>query len=639
MQRSLVALTATLTLAAGLLAAAPAGGAPPEFEHLDPGGQPTLVEDLPVNVVFIGHERDEVDAASYRQRLADRYEPIVRSRAFYGIQEKLGITHRYDYNIRYAGQQYENRFFAQLNQLAEPAPLTDFQKEYNQQTNNALVVRDNHRISAPFVERWLALNPPEGIDTRRNTVYLIDWYDRPDFKFHVYTKTNEPDPDTGYNFGRERASRKIVAWGGTPVSDEENGYGTTRRVWFHDLSAGPELWAGNFNVDDADLDGDGRADYRIPAAWEYAAGAYRSPAALTGDLAKLTRYVALDLLFTTSPLYPVELPTDEPPTSVNIDSNTYEGWPGVDASEEYITRGLLQSELSELLRRNDLSYDNQDLPYRGDAKRCYLQLLNDQSCYPELGYPPFANLFLQNSFQLLRTKDDGDRVDYEMPLFNYSVGRGVDVPALGFADDNYRDGTQSYVFSFISPDVVASGYGLTTTMIHEVGHHTGLSHPHDGYDSQRDLDFVASGDFFFAWAGDEQNSIMSYIDLNWDFSQFDQDNMARFQSAALIEAANRLAAEALDSEHAGRAYSALRNADREVGDAEAAFADHDYHSSLSSAERAYELAREGAREAGVDVERSEERARIANQAARQAPSVHQPGEFIDTLEEGPRDQP
>ena len=89
------------------------------------------------------------------------------------------------------------------------------------------------------------------------------------------------------------------------------------------------------NVDDADLDGDDEPDYRIPPAWEYGVG-YRPPRALTGDLAKLVRYVALDLLMTTSPLYPVELPTREPPTSIDLDSNTYEGWPGVDAVVAYI---------------------------------------------------------------------------------------------------------------------------------------------------------------------------------------------------------------------------------------------------------------------------------------------------------------
>ena len=108
---------------------------------------------------------------------------------------------------------------------------------------------------------------------------------RPDFKFHVYTKTGEPDPDTGYDFGANRDSRKIIAWGGTTADDEETGLGgTDRRVWFYDLSAGPESWTGNWNVDNADLDGDGVPDYRMPPIWEYrhgrlprAGGAVRRP--------------------------------------------------------------------------------------------------------------------------------------------------------------------------------------------------------------------------------------------------------------------------------------------------------------------------------------------------------------------------
>ena len=151
---------------------------------------------------------------------------------------------------------------------------------------------------------------------------------------------------------------------------------------------------------------------------------------------------------------------------------------------------------------------------------------------------------MQNLEQLARTKDDGDTVDYELPLFNYAVDTDDPTP-LGFADDNWSDGTQSFVFKFINPVIVELGYGLTTTQIHEVGHHVGMSHPHDGYDSESGTDITPTGDFYYAWHGDSVNSIMSYIDLNWDFSQFDQDNMARFQTAAYVEAANRLAGEAL----------------------------------------------------------------------------------------------
>ncbi len=172
-----------------------------------------------------------------------------------------------------------------------------------------------------------------------------------------------------------------------------------------------------------------------------------------------------------------------------------------------------------------------------------------------------------------------------------------------------------------------------------MGHHVGLSHPHDGYDSESRVDFGPTGDFFFAWAGDESNSIMSYIDLNWDFSQFDRDNMDRFQTAAFIEAANRLAEATLSAERPGRAADELRRADRAIGLAEDAFAAHAYPRAVGTAEGAYELALRGAREAGVDVAAFQAQARVGNEAARRASAIHQPGEFIDTLEDGPRSQP
>jgi hypothetical protein len=634
----IVAAAVATVLSLGGAAAGQASA--PRYQHLNPGGQPRLTERIPVNVVFVGYDQPAISRSAYLGALPRRYEPVVRSRLFYGIEEKLGLSYTYDYNVKFADRTYEDRFFAELSRLATPAPLTVFQEDYNDQVGNVLDVVDNHFIDAPSVERWLAFHPPSGIDTRRNTIYFINWYGRSDFKFHVYTKTNEPDPDTGYNFGVQRASRKIIAWGGT-TDDEENGLGSTRRVWFHDLSAGPESWTENWNVDDPDLDGNGVEDYRMPAIWEYTAGGYRAPSALTGDLALITRYVALDLLFTTSPLYPVELPTARPPTSINLDSNTYEGWPGVDASATYIKPNLLLQELRELRWTNRLDYDSQDLPFEGDASRCYFAVMvDDESCYPELGFPPFANFFLQNTFDLERTQDDQGRVDYELPIFNYAVGEGVDVPALGFADDNYVDGTQSYVFAFVSPEVVEAGYGLTTTLIHEVGHHVAMSHPHDGYDSTSGVDFGPEDEFFFAWAGDESNSMMSYIDLNWDFSQFDRDNMDRFLAAAYNEAANSLAAEVLADRDARKARDELRAADALIGLTRAALANHNYRGAHGLARLAFNKVVEAAEE--VDTSDAAIAARVAGPTApsKAAPGAHDADEFIDTLEPGgPRSQP
>jgi hypothetical protein len=639
--KSIIIAVSILTLV-NLVGAPASSAAPPRLQHLDPGGQPRLVEQVPVNVVFVGYAPNQVDRSQYRAVLPQRYEPVVRSRLSYDIVEKLGLRYNYDYRISYTDRAYEDRFFAELTRLATPAPLTQFQQQYNDQAGNVLTVANNHFIDAPSVERWLAFHPPAGVDTRRNTIFFVNWYGRPDFKFHVYTKMDEPDPDTGYNFGDLRASRKIIAWGGTTARDEENGLGSTRRVWFHDLSAGPESWTDNWNVDEPDLDGNGVEDYRMPAIWEYAANGYRRPGALSRDLGLITRYVALNLLFTTSPLYPVELPTSRPPTSINLDSNTYEGWPGVDASARYINPGLLLDELRELRWSNTLDYDNQDLPFTGEASRCYFLVMEqDRSCYPQLGYPPFANFFLQNTFELERTRDDQGRVDYELPIFNYAVGEGVDVPALGFADDNYRDGTQSYVFAFVSPDVVASGYGLTTTLIHEVGHHIGMSHPHDGYDSTSGVDYEPEDQFFFAWAGDESNSMMSYIDLNWDFSQFDHDNSNRFLTAAYNEAANGLAEAVLADPDAARASDELRVADGLLGRAKAALAAHEYVVAHALARLAYEAVAAGARQVGVPVAAQVSAADANLTASPNAKAVHQADEFIDTLQpgSGPRSEP
>ncbi|HJW61512.1 MAG TPA: hypothetical protein VJ931_17910, partial [Actinomycetota bacterium] len=166
---------------------------------------------------------------------------------------------------------------------------------------------------------------------------------------------------------------------------------------------------------------------------------------------------------------------------------------------------------------------------------------------------------------------------------------------------NYRTGTQSFVFNFVSPGVVESGYGLTTTMIHEDGHHLAMSHPHDGYDSETGVDYEPTGEFYFAWLGDESNSMMSYIDVNWDFSQFDRDNMNRYMAAAFARFGNQVAADVLADPDAGRAADELAAADSLLGASKLAFRHHRYLAAAFTAKAAYDQVRKGARQAGVPV--------------------------------------
>jgi hypothetical protein len=585
-----------LMLAVPGVAAADRGG-------LNPGGLTDFDERVTVNVVFVGFDEADVPWHQVRSQLPSESEPIVRSRASYGIHEPLGLDYSFDYRPYYTSRSWEDGFFAYLSSIAVPMPVSAWQQAYNDQERNVLDVTSNVWIDAPKVEKRLIDTAPHGIDTRRPTIFFINWYGRSDFRFHVYAKTGEPDPDTGYDFGLNRETRKIVAWGGTTPDDEETGLGRrgAHRVWFYDLSAGPENWGGSWNVDDTDLDGDDVLDYRIPVVWEY--GSFRPRSALPRDLGSVVRYVGVNLLFASSPLYPPYFEADRIPPDVQFDVNTFEGLPGVDASREYITRGLFVGELLELPTGKGLSDEYQDLPFAGDFKRCFdAQFPADPEtppspCFPSYSENPDDNLFYVSAFNVRRFLDND--AHYEAAFLNFAT---PDAPTpLGYADDNKLDGTQSGVFSFVSPGIVESGYGLTTTMIHEYGHHSSMSHPHDGYDPESGVDYEPTGDFFFAWLGDETNSIMSYIDLNWDFSQFDRDNSARHQAGGYALIANRVAADVLRDRDRRKAARDLEAADRSLRRAQSSIAFHDYGAMLAHAEAAYWSVRSGAAKAGVKV--------------------------------------
>jgi hypothetical protein len=597
-------LLAALAVAALTAAAASSSAAQTAYTALTPGGLTPLTETVDVNVVYVGLDPD---TAAVEAELATTGSPRTRSKLFYGLEDEanLGITYTYDYHHYATSDAWEDGFFAALKELATLKPLTAYQQLYNEQAGNALDVTDNNWIEAVAVEKLLIDRAPEGVDTRRPTIFFVNWYGRDDFVFHVYTKTDEPDPDTGYNFGELRDSRKLVAWGGTTPDDEETGLGGRgdHRVWFYDLSAGPEAWGGSWNVDDADLDGDEVPDYRIPVIWEY--GSYRPADALASDLGKVVRYVGVDLLFTSSPLYPPYYRANRIPDRVNLDVNTVEGWPGVDASEQYIKPGLFISEVEELPAgwENTFTQDYQDLPFSGDWRRCYRQWVRDNRiCFNDVDrrfYLPFANLFLAAAHNTSEFLDGTLANRYEAGHINYAIGERPQSPGLlGYADDNWLDGTQSGIFSFVYPDAIASGYGLTTTMIHEYGHHSSLSHPHDGYDPPTGVDFEPTGPYFFAWLGDESNSMMSYIDLNWDFSQFDRDNSARHHAAGYAVIANRVAATLVDKPEAA---AKLVEADAQLHEAQMAFATHRYTRALANARAAYRAILEGASLARVHV--------------------------------------
>jgi hypothetical protein len=522
---ALVMLALVNLLAVGVVGATPARG--------EAGA--ALDQKIPINVVFVGYRPSSIKTADLLGKLPAESTPVVRQPQFYGLPGRdMGLHFSYDYKLTFAPKAFEDDFFRYLRKIGKPGDPTLFQQLYNDQQKNVLdVTGPVLYIDAPATEKWLRDSGRESLKInpeRGYTVFLINWYARDDFRFHVYTKTDSPDPDTGFNFGVQRESRKMIAWGGS--------HG---REWFYDLSAGPEAWTNNWNVDDADVDGDGVADYRMPPIWEYAKGGYHAPSALGSDLGLVLRYVAINLLFTTSPLYDPLHTTPGANGAKVVHTAMLEDDPGSSGLD-----WLNNVEVTRQLRSFQPYYRwkvavSDTNPIDAGAKRAlgiWLNTIDEPDCWNDFG-TTFAELFCYFDANLGTYVPAYGPDDYVGPIFAFNTA-GDTGGLLGYADDNWVDGTQSYVFAFDSPDIRDIGYGFTTTVEHEFGHHIGMSHPHDGYDSELGLDYGPGGDTYFAWSGDQSATIMSYIDVNFSFGQFDRDNMYRWETAGYLKAADEL---------------------------------------------------------------------------------------------------
>ena len=557
------------------------------LDTLQPGEFVVQKQTVPVDIVFIGYRPGQVNDSALLASLPATYKPVVRYPQFYGLNGRdMGLEFRFKYRAVHQTRDFENRFFSFLTKIGTEGPPTAFQQQYNDQDKNVLdVTGPVLYIDGPQVERYLASR--DSGDPRRYTIYFINWAGRSDFRFHVYTKTDQADPDTGYNFGVQRASRKMIAWGGSQS-----------RAWFYDLSAGPESWTNNWSVDDD------QSEYHMPPIWEYVSGGYRAPLQLSSDLGMVARYVGIDLLFTSSPLYdPLVTAPD-----VNGSKVAHVAMLEDDAGSSgltFINREFMKRELQRFEPYYSWKVGLTDTnPVDADAKRSldiFAGILTTDDCWSAFG-TPFAQLFCYFSANLPRYIPAYKPRDYVGEIFAYNTtadSLGDQFGLLGFADDNWVDGTQTHVFMFDSPEYRDLGYGFTTTGIHEFGHHIGMSHPHDGYDSEQGLDFDSVGPFEFAWSGDESNTVMHYLALSNGFGVFDRDNEYRWEMAGYLNWSNAVVGDIIGHPKARQVWGLVVAADQIAGISVDAFKRWDFLTAAAAARQAYALVAAAAQQIGA----------------------------------------
>ena len=392
-------------------------------------------------------------------------------------------------------------------------------------------------------------------------------------------------------------------------------------MWFYDLSAGPEYNTGNCLLDpDEVLSIIGPGAYSMPPVWEYGnLSAYRPFNNLSGDLAKVTRYVALDSLFTTSPAYSPALSPPKLPEEIQLDVNIFNGDPGMNVNE-YLKIDRVVAELSDLQPKNSFSAEVTEHGFSGRLRDVYLCAypttfrLPTRPCY---GNRDGSGEFFRDMYLYLHDHEmqylEGDE-DYEVPVFTFLVPTEIETAFEGESVDNLIDGTQKYNY-VVSSTLDRTDHGTTGTTIHEIGHHLGMSHPHNGFDYEGFTLYNSNRPaFYYVWAGDASDTIMSYLWASNNFSQFDRDNMNRWMTAAYINESNKILAKILVSPRAGQVSSALSLADADAAAALVQYGNMDYLLAVEKSKSAFERVVAAATQINISIERSSSTGELRNRS-------------------------
>ena len=472
---------------------------------------------LTIKVVFVGLNSDvlETKYMMWKENLPDKQTNLI----LVG-DNNTGVFFDIKYDFVFATPEFKNQFVSYLKEIGREGP--SYNPWWGMYTYNLF-------FDAQKVEGWLYDNNADygGLPENGYTFIISNLTE---VQSATYEQMNEPKvsaPTPHYysiNFQdwdrdyRPRYREFAVAWGGS------------HRLWYLDLSAGPEYWTwvSQSDVPYVPL----QVALKVFNVNPYTQVGKRWLSQYMSDyIGEAVRNFAIPQ-FVYSPrysgryrivVYILDNRTDDERKEVTIRSTVNSEWI-TEAFEQLFPYSRVETSVKiksvsdypelqdQILKYTYSSVNSSGAPYV-DLRSTYSYLQSHLRTFvpdyrrdeTEFTIPIFAFAFSGNyHFGYSYKWSVMDDPTLNKDLYGISLG---DLTIIGYAHSDFQLGND------VDPPQLNKGIGFTQVIIHEAGHMIGLMHPHQ-----------------YGSLGDYVSSAMSYYTWEYNFSQFDMDAVQRAQA-------------------------------------------------------------------------------------------------------------